>query len=150
MMGSRGAWGDRNARPCGQRERAFLTSEQMAARGMPQEQVNDKVQREQVAAEFSSFLTNEKINREELREKLQKAAIVSLMDSIKTGHQNDIRENMRVLADLSGIKATRIQVEAPKGLSDAQLAEFRNAGRMDAAPSVPQIEASTEGSDDAT
>jgi len=108
------------------------------ANGWTPEQVDAKARREKVAKTLEPFLTEAKIDREGLRDRMQRVAILQLMASVEDGHQQNVRENMKVLADLSGMKSTKIEIT--KGHTTEELDAFRLAGKA-RTEEIPVLEA---------
>lgn len=135
--------------------RNFYTSTEMAAisagssgvaHGFSQEQIARQRKREEVAHSLRPLLEVGKIDRELLRDKMQRVAILQLIESVERGQGADVRKNMAVLADLSGLRATKITVEVPKGHTDVELGAFRAAGKV-ALPATTAEEANGSGSE---
>jgi len=85
-------------------------------------------EREELSDGLRPFLKG-KIERELLREELQRVTIKALMDALETNRAADIRETIKVLADLSGMRATKITVEAGPKHTQEELHAFRLAGQ---------------------
>lgn len=93
-----------------------------------QRDVENAREREELSDGLRPFLRG-KIERERLREELQRVTIKALMDALESNRAADVRETIKVLADLSGMRATKITVEAGPKHSEEELNAFRLAGK---------------------
>ena len=101
--------------------------------------VEGQREREELAEKLRPFLSVGKIDRDALREALQRVQIKQLMDSLERNSPYDVRENMKVLAELAGLKATKISVEVPRGHTQAELDAFREAGKAGVVAQIPEV-----------
>lgn len=89
-------------------------------------------EREALAGDLRPFLSEAKIDREKLREALQKVYIKQMVDALEANRPYDVRESGKVLMDLAGMKSSKVVVEATRGHSQAELDAFREAGKAGA------------------
>lgn len=99
--------------------------------------VDSQREREGVAAGLRPFLKAKKIDKEALRDELQRVTIKALIDALETNKPNEVKDNVRLLAEISGMKAQKILVEATKRrYTKEDLDAFRLAGKGGEAPQI--------------
>lgn len=110
-----------------------LTSIEMGLGGAtPTSCISSKERREQLSNQLSKLeRTEEKVDREKLREVLQRVCLHMLSEAVLRDRGGDVREHMKVLLDLSGLRVNKVVVGATReGWSSEELAEFKAAGAL--------------------
>lgn len=91
--------------------------------------VESQSDRVALAGQLRPYLRGGRIDKEALRDSLQKVTLNLLIDALLQNKPSDIRELTKVLAEISGMKAQKILVEAKAGYTRDEVAAFTQAGK---------------------